>query len=168
MRELPYNFDEIAVLDSYSGVKPPQAPEGPRTPEIPSDAARFKGKRYKVYAEKLTWRRAHAKCVELGGHLVAIETRDENEFVTELAAKAKLDSVWIGANDEEKEGHWVWTTGQPLTYSYWCGDQPNNWKGNENYAQMFVKPNYNNWKNLPGQWNDIPDVDQPGFICEWD
>ena len=39
---------------------------------------------YMAQAELLTWDDARARCVQLGGHLVIIESEDEQQFVANL------------------------------------------------------------------------------------
>lgn len=53
---------------------------------------------------------------------------------------------WIGFNDFESEGHWVWSTGEPVTYTNWCPGEPNNWENREHGGVI-------NWDGN-GCWND--------------
>jgi hypothetical protein len=40
-----------------------------------------------------------------------------------------FEGLWLGANDRETEGRFVWAaTGQPITYAFWEGANPDNWK----------------------------------------
>ncbi len=64
--------------------KPP--PKPPSEASIPASAATYNGHSYKFFAERLPWKEANAKCARLGGHLVFIESADENKFVAGLIA----------------------------------------------------------------------------------
>ena len=43
----------------------------------PADAREFRGKRYKVFPQQLTWHEARVKCQESGGHLAVVTSRAE-------------------------------------------------------------------------------------------
>ena len=65
---------------------------------------------------------AQNTCVELGGNLITISSEDENSFITNLLSQfgdIYSPGVWIGLNDQEEEGDFVWVSGEPLTYTNW-------------------------------------------------
>ena len=80
------------------------------------------------------------------GHLVAITSLGENEFVKGLLAAAGASSAWIGATDAAVEGTWTWVTGETWSYEQWNEGEPNNSGGAENYAEILSS----------GFWNDLP------------
>ena len=58
---------------------------------------------------------------------------------------------WIGMTDAVTENTWVWSDGEPVTYTNWKGGEPNNWlegeefcPGPEMIAQSFAE--------LPGRF----------------
>jgi len=63
---------------------------------------------YRLVYKRLTWSRAEGYCNELGGHLASVHSSEENDFIFGLVDKQK---VWIGANDLNTEGFWVWSDG---------------------------------------------------------
>lgn len=64
---------------------------------------------------------------------------------------------WIGLNDFEVEGRWVWTeSNKEPEYSSWAATAPNNDDNNETCGIM----------NPLGEWNDIPCSAQIDYICE--
>ena len=97
-----------------------------------------------------SWTQAEANSVKLGGHLTSISSKSENDLVQELA---KLNSdpllTWIGGTDEQKEGVWKWTTGEPWAYTNWSASEPTNnaWNAGiaENYLAIY---------KADGTWND--------------
>jgi hypothetical protein len=94
----------------------------------------------------------------LNGHLVTITSSKENKFVKSLASGL---AIWIGATDKDTEGKWVWINNEgPLNKSdmvrNWDFGQPDNWYGNEDYAEMCAS----------GSWNDLPN--DPMFYNEPD
>ena len=84
-----------------------------------------------------------------GAHLATITSQAENDFIS-----GEWASGWIGFNDVEEEGNWVWVTGENVTYTNWASGEPNN-SGEEHYAEIF----------LDGTWNDLPN-DMHTFIAE--
>jgi len=103
-----------------------------------------------------TWSQAEAEAVGLGGHLASIGSADENNWIWETFGPVAGSSVWIGFNDADQEGTFVWTDGASVTYTNWwvAGGQPSNDGGIENYAEM------NNYV-----WNDNQDsASFPGVV----
>ncbi|XP_058608641.1 asialoglycoprotein receptor 2-like [Onychostoma macrolepis] len=88
------------------------------------------GKCYYFSAVKLNWTQSRDHCVTRGGHLVIINSKAEQDFVT---SKVK-GTHWIGLNDLDTEGHWFWVNNQPLNNSleFWMkrekgNNEPDNW-----------------------------------------
>ncbi len=64
--------------------------------------------------------------------------------------KPYFEGYWLGANDLATEGRFVWAaTGQPITYTNWDGNNPNNDR-DEDCAQILTSNPSSN-----GRWNDI-------------
>merc|ERR1712141_157146 len=82
-----------------------------------------------------TFMDAKQACVDLGGYLVEIETKEEDDFiintVTEMAnSKCENTDYWLGAEDLDNDGIWTWTTsGNPVVYSNWWSN-PGSLKSN--------------------------------------
>lgn len=159
----------------HTGVLVPPVRELPgrtQANNIPDHAVRFGTNCYRLYGEVVTWNEAKSKCQALGGHLVTVESEQENTFLHSLLRKSDKDWIWLGATDQEVEGKWVWIDGTAMRYNRWLDGQPNNdaaggWP--ENYTAM----------DRSGFWWDVPDDrfsnsakygDQlkSGFVCEWD
>jgi hypothetical protein len=105
------------------------------------------------------WTDAQAAAVALGGHLVTINDAAENDFVFgTFSSFGGVDrALWLGLTDAAQEGTFVWISGEPVTYTNWGPDEPNNcyWccdGGAENYVHIF-------WPSDPRspQWNDMDD-----------
>lgn len=84
---------EVATLRSYS--------------------AEFKGHHYLFVPKALRWADARALCEKLGGHLLTITSREENEFIASLFPFGSW--FWIGLNTTA--GGQEWVTGEPFGYS---------------------------------------------------
>ena len=62
---------------------------------------------------------AVAQAAEEKAQLVAINDAQEQAW---LSAVFGHEFYWIGLSDAEKEGHWQWDNGEPLTYENWLPD----------------------------------------------
>jgi hypothetical protein len=111
----------------------------------------FNGHSYYRSTGSMTWTDAKQACINMGGHLVTSTTLAENNFLFGL-----WPNGWIGLTDEAVEGQWRWVTGEPYSWSYWNGGEPNN-SNNEDYIQ-FVGG---------GKWNDLPNVSLP-YVLEFE
>jgi hypothetical protein len=122
------------------------------------------------------------------GYLATMSSEAENNFIWKLMSS----DGWFGGSDDVTEvniakgstafasqaaveGKWHWVTGPekgtqfsngntPSTtvisgqYHKWAGGEPNN-AGSENFAQFYSANS--------GQWNDLPNTNLPGYICEY-
>lgn len=116
---------------------------------------------------KKTWHEARDYCAALNGHLVTIQAPSENRFVYYLAVEGNSEiGTWLGGTDEEKEGTWVWVTGEPWNYRNWDGDQPDDWRGSHKYGGVMGADflTFNPDKRL---WADNDDGERY-FVCEWE
>ena len=52
--------------------------------------------------------------------LASINNVDEKDFVLNLME----DDVWIGLNDIQEEGTFVWQDGTPVSYNHWMSKEP--------------------------------------------
>lgn len=117
----------------------------------------FNGHRYRYYEGDITWTEARAMCQSLGGHLVTINSPEEQAFIQ---AKYPGTTGWIGAYGDENG--WSWVTGENWSYTNWAPNEPNNTNGDEWFGHI--------WNGM--QWNDAADNDprndQRGYYCEFD
>ena len=112
----------------------------------------FESHAYYVSDELATWLEARDMCTAAGGHLVCIGSAAENDFITALLPPyvGENTHVWIGFNDIDEEGNWVWVNGEPVVYTNWNAGEPNNivW---EDYGMIYAIPGHP-WN---GKWNDV-------------
>lgn len=99
------------------------------------------GSQYYCSTTSATWPQAKAVCESKGGHLVSINSQEENNYLANILT---LQSAWIGLSDHLSEGSFKWTNGDALNYTNWYPGQPNNYNNNQDYVEIM-----NN-----GQWND--------------
>ena len=87
------------------------------------------------------------------GHLATVASEEENAFIVELV-QGNLTRwyTWIGLTDRRTEGLFEWVTAEPLQYSNWDSNEPNDYTGDEEYAII-------RWDTTPvGRWNDLWDT----------
>jgi hypothetical protein len=125
---------------------------------------------YLYVKQRKTWHEARDYCASLGGHLVTIQAPSENRFVYDLATDNVQVGTWLGASDEEKEGTWVWVTGEPWNYSNWLREsiqpQPDDIRGDPNNngirgADFLI---FDFWDRTWHDWDDV----EMYFVCEWE
>ena len=66
----------------------------------------------------LSWKDSEELCVCCKGHLASVKSIQVQDFLAEKVAKGE-SGIWIGASDEDTEGHWKWTDGDPVVFSKW-------------------------------------------------
>ena len=123
----------------------------------------YNGHRYEVYSNRVGWSTAKQICEQLGGHLVTINSSNENSMIQNNTNGLKNERYWIGYSDLSVEGKWGWITGETNNYSNWADGEPNNTQRIEDCAEIVTKS---------GKWNDIKGFScinlNIGFICEYD
>tara|TARA_X000000368_G_scaffold415818_1_gene408349 strand:- start:44 stop:15682 length:15639 start_codon:yes stop_codon:yes gene_type:complete len=118
----------------------------------------YQDHKYYIAHEWLNWTEAKDRATALGGYLLTINSEAENNFIkNNLGDNYKWDSYWIGFNDIDEEGTFVWANGSDSTYVNWNGGEPNN-AGDEDAVEYFG----NN-----GRWNDLPKSNGRFFIIEF-
>jgi len=80
------------------------------------------------------WPAAEQRCVELGGHLLAIDSASE---LGQLADWLTTE-VWIGGTDAQYEGTFVWTNGQPWSFASWKDGAPIDPSGNRDCVLLAM------------------------------
>ncbi|XP_015472732.1 macrophage mannose receptor 1-like [Parus major] len=109
---------------TYSGFAPTVLPLLGGCPET---WLLFNNKCYKIFGsskeDKLTWHSARSVCRELGGNLASIHNNQVQAFLT-FHLKDVANETWIGLNDINSEGKYLWTDGSIFDYSNWARGFP--------------------------------------------
>ena len=93
---------------------------------------------YKSFNDKMFWHDAKARCQQYGASLVAINNANEHNFVKSLTSQLYGDyAVWIGLRRDSQGAFSRWDNGQPLTYTRWTSNEPNNIFGDEDCVEMY-------------------------------
>ena len=88
---------------------------------------------------------AQAKAISEGGRLVSINDAAEQKWLVGIFGSAPY---WIGLTDVEREGEWNWESGEPVSYTNWAPNEPQDadW-GDEDYVFMGLSPD--------AKWYDV-------------
>ena len=71
-------------------------------------------------------------------------------------------NLGFGLNDATAEGNFVWASGDPVIYTNWDTDEPNDLYQNEDYVHIIGQPGKTN-----GRWNDMPDSGRPNWTLPY-
>jgi lectin-like protein len=111
-----------------------------------------------------SWTDSEAEALTLGGHLVTINNAAENDWVFDtfvpLLPTDVFATLWIGLNDAAQEGTFVWVSGEPVTFTNWSTNQPDNARGTEDYAHVWTQFNL---PQAPAEWRKWNDAANDGF-----
>ena len=78
---------------------------------------------------------AIAQAVKEDAHLVAINDATEQQWLEQAFSPMR---TLIGLSDIEAEGQWQWHSGEPVTYTNWARDEPQDTdNGDEDYVIMM-------------------------------
>jgi len=130
------------------------------------------GHTYELSEQKKNWHMAKRDAEKRDGHLVVINSPEEQKLLQKILEDAKnrenfCEAVWIGFSDEKEEGKWEWVNGDKVEFTYWQRNQPSNANGMtpENYAVIW-QPIDNAAEK--GQWNDLAGDCQARYLVEYD
>ncbi len=124
---------------------------------------------YMMYHDVVdTWEEAKAFCEEMGGHLVTISSKEENDAVFSYLKSTGMRNAYIGLSDTETLGEYKWVTGESVDFINWNNGDPNHLNEKERYAQFFIHHD-SRWVDNDFCTTHKESVgDSKTFICEWD
>ncbi|XP_033624641.1 macrophage mannose receptor 1-like [Asterias rubens] len=107
----------------------------------------------------MSWHEATSYCNQKGGYLTSMNPREEYVFILNMV-KGSTESHWIGLNDIDVPGTWVWQDGTAYNGapSLWSRDDIRN---EFNMEACVVA-------NSKGLWEDHNCGIRRPFICKWD
>ncbi|XP_056101587.1 collectin-11 isoform X1 [Rhinichthys klamathensis goyatoka] len=136
----------------------------PHFSALPSPAAvagikETDSKVYLLVKEEKRSRDAEVFCQGRGGHLAMPKDEASNRVIAGYVTEAGLSRVYIGINDLEREGHFVYVERSPMTtFSKWREGEPNNAYDDEDCVEMVSS----------GEWIDVACHLTMYFVCEFD
>jgi hypothetical protein len=126
----------------------------------------FGGHRYQFVPGAISWADAEAKAGQMGGHLVTITSKEEDEWLKQAFFRqdSASDSFVIHLGGKREGGQWAWITGEPFVYVGWLPGEPNSPASAHTLQYLIGKGNLG-WDDRPDQ---LGDDHVRGFIVEWD
>ncbi|MDB2362617.1 hypothetical protein N9V65_04125, partial [Flavobacteriales bacterium] len=115
-------------------------------------------------SENLTnWNDASAACIDAGGHLVSINSEEENNFI---GTNLTNNSIWIGLYQASDNSPWQLTDGSDPTYFNWRSDQPGG--SNQNCVDFYYDASLSGsvFENQYNVWTDANCNDNYYYILE--
>ena len=120
----------------------------PQFSECPSPWISLSTGCYRFLEKGMTWYEAKTACNNITGHLVKVETEEEQALLVAEIKKRRSPYMWIDLNDLDEEGVWRWSESIKATFSSWGYVQPNS-SGGEQDCAVIDMSFYN------GEWNDF-------------
>ncbi|XP_061067276.1 collectin-11 isoform X4 [Eubalaena glacialis] len=114
---------------------------------------------YLLVKEEKRYVDAQLACQGRGGTLGMPKDEAANGLLAAYVAQAGLARVFIGINDLEREGAFVYADRSPMqTFSKWRSGEPNNAYDEEDCVELVAS----------GGWNDVACHLTMPFLCEFD
>lgn len=114
---------------------------------------------YLLVKEEKRYRDAELYCQGRGGHLAMPKDASANRAIAGYITEAGLSRVYIGINDLEREGHFVYVERSPMsTFTKWREGEPNNAYEDEDCVELVSS----------GEWVDVACSLTMYFVCEFD
>ncbi|KAG7254781.1 hypothetical protein CRUP_013303, partial [Coryphaenoides rupestris] len=114
---------------------------------------------YASGSKKKSWEESRQDCQSKAARLVTINSQEEQKFVNTLLPPST--KAWMGLNDMETEGNWIWLDRTTPTTTYWQSGQPNSYGGNQDCVEFIHKSS-----GQLGEWNDDSCDAKNPWICE--
>ncbi|XP_072020400.1 macrophage mannose receptor 1-like [Amphiura filiformis] len=131
----------------------------PEVTGCPAGWTAYQSSCYWFNTNALTWSDAKQDCQSQGAHLVVINDRYENGYVSaQLGLQTLKFSFWTGLNDIAKPGTYEWVDGSPITFTNWAVGQPSDAFGNCVIADAGVSSS--------GYWFNFNCDDTHAYVCE--
>lgn len=136
--------------------------------QSPFQPSLFEGHTYNIFpASSMSWEEMKSKCETMNGYLACINSREEDEFLSNLVMTNNLTTVYFGLFCDETD-QWFWIDNSPTDYLPWRSGEPNGCWGIEPYGCYYYPyGEYTDEDKIKGNWND-GSGNGDYFLCEWD
>ena len=111
------------------------------------------GSHYYCSRSNYTYTQAKAAADRLKGHIVSINSEEENNYVaTHIGSRTAM----IGLTDITNEGEFIWESGEDLSYDNWFSNQPNDKDNFQDIVEI----------DRAGLWTDVDNDSSLEFVLE--
>jgi hypothetical protein len=104
----------------------------------------------------LGWAQAEAVCQGLDGHLLVLDSPEEEQALAAIWPDFAWWNGWLGLTDAAQEGVWLTPEGQAPAWTAFAEGEPNDSGGNEDCVERWGM----------SSWNDCDCAGPRPFICE--
>lgn len=127
--------------------------------DCPCEVAQYEGQPHLFCDQARPWPNARELCQAVGYDLVIIETAELDAWIYQGMRDRGFGDSWVGLNDRQVEGQWVWLDGVPIGYEHWDSGEPNDGGGGEDCGLIMTT------RNRQTEWDDRPCDQGRPFIC---
>ncbi|XP_022787222.1 uncharacterized protein LOC111327330 [Stylophora pistillata] len=118
----------------------------------------FSGFCYSTSQSCKNWTEAQKACQLYNTSLITVKSQEENVYIQH---RLNGDKGWIGLNDRDTEGTFVWAGNQLSNFTYWAPRQPNDFRLNEDCVHTLgVGHKF--------EWNDVDCKSCHNYTCSED
>uniref|UniRef100_H3AAH5 C-type lectin domain-containing protein n=1 Tax=Latimeria chalumnae TaxID=7897 RepID=H3AAH5_LATCH len=112
-------------------------------------------KEYILVEKKLNWTDAQSYCRTHHKDLVSIHSKEEVKTLLGKYGNVSENSLWIGLEKNASKEQWLWSSGEPVNFTNWAENEPNNKGQREDYVVM----------EEPGKWHDYASSSSQFYVC---
>ncbi|XP_076693010.2 C-type lectin domain family 4 member A-like [Callospermophilus lateralis] len=125
----------------------------------PQNWKSFSSSCYFFSTDAKSWNESQENCSRMEAHLVVINSKEEQDFLTQNMDKNA--AYFVGLSDPEGQGHWQWVDQTPYNQSatFWHPGDPSH------SEEHCVIVNHHR-PSLQWGWNDILCKDLQRSVCE--
>lgn len=124
----------------------------------PGNTHEYNGHTYQFFNIKTGWNDAKEYCEAIGGHLVSVNSQEEQAMLEKFMKISDKNQYTFWAGGEKTSGSWKWTTGENFSFSNFSERSDSG----DIYLQLKAWDKY-------GEWRTSSENEKgSGFICEWD
>jgi hypothetical protein len=134
------------------------------------DWSEYNGHQYALTFIKGSWLETEAEAAAISFHLVTVNNENENSWLKNTFCLPHDEDLWIGfyqlSGSSEPAGGWVWSSGEPVTFTDWGTNEPTNDPAPEDYV-TFSKQHGWQWNDLQVDWfalNGIIETPEPATL----
>ncbi len=113
------------------------------------------GHAYRAFVDPQQWIDARRACERTGGHLATLTSQAEQDLVSRYI----LVEAWIGVTDAEREGSFVWVTGEPFDFATFAPKELESTSAAKNDCVVLGHGHF---------WHDRRCTDRNYYLCEID
>ena len=114
----------------------------------------FSGVCYSTSQSCKNWTEAQKTCEKHNANLVTVKNQEENVYIQH---RLNGEKGWVGLNDRDSEGTFLWVDKQTASFRYWAQNQPNDFKNEDCVHTLGVRHSFT--------WNDVKCDSCNNYTC---